>query len=231
MTTGALPAVHLTVDAGVQAFTEPYPRVETDGSHRAAFIPGRTVVHVAATRGSWAQVTVADELVGWVEGSHLGPPIGTLITPPPRNQVASPTASNQTTINVDTLVAALAGIGIIMGAVLDWTQGVGANSFKIPLAFLVDRNTRSPNPRLGWFVVALGVAGVLLAFVRTARAWRGLVGLVAVAIVVLYCGQISVGLSDQHSRLSFTDIVGAGPWLTGIAGVALLVSAFLAPEF
>jgi hypothetical protein len=225
----ALPAIHLTADAGVQAYKEPYPRVETDGSHRAGFIPGRAVVHVAETRGAWARVLVDDEVVGWVEGSHLIPPIGARIAPPPPSQASQALAANQTAINVDALVAALAGIGIIMGAVLDWTQGIAVNSFKIPAAFLVDPNTRSPNPRLGYFVVVLGVVGVLLAFVRNARAWRGLVGLAALGIVVLYCGQIAVQLSDHHSNASFTDVVGAGPWLTAIAGVALAASALLAP--
>ena len=231
----APPTVHLTADAGVQAYKEPYPRVERDGSHRAAFIPGRTVVHVAATRVAWAQVIVDDEVVGWVEGSHLIPPLGTRIAPPPRtqpprNQAPSATATNPTTIKADTLVAALAGIGIIMGAVVDWTQSINANSFKIPVAFLVDPNTTSRNPRLGYVVVALGFAGVFLSFVRNLRGWRGLVGSAAVGIAVLYCGQVAHGLSDHHINTSFTDVVGDGPWLTGIAGVALVVSAFLTPE-
>jgi hypothetical protein len=225
------PALHLTADEGVQAYKEAYPRLEKDGSHRTAFIPGRSIVHVAATQGTWAQVIVEGQVVGWVEGSYLVPPIGTRIAAPAPNQPPPPVARNGTTINVGTLVAVLAGIGIIMGAVLDWTQGVGANSFKIPAAFLVDRNTRTLNPRLGYLVVALGIVGLLLAFVRNGRGWRALVGLAAVGVAVLYCGQIAIGLSDIHSSASFTDFVGAGPWLTGIAGVALVASAFVDPEF
>jgi hypothetical protein len=221
------PAVHLAADAGVQAYKQPYPRVETDGSHRVAFIPGRAVVHVVGTQGAWAQVMIDGDVVGWVEGSQLIPPIGTPIMPP-RNQVAA-APSNPTAINVDSLVAVLASIGIIMGAVLDWTQGIAVNSFKIPAAFLLDAHTTSHQPRIGHVVVALGVLGVLLSFARGARPWRGLVGVVALGVSVLYCAQIAVQLSDVHSSTSFTDVVGAGPWLTGIAGLALLVSAFLAP--
>ena len=227
---GTPPAVHLTDDPGVQAYTEPYPRVDSDGSHRAAFIPGRTVVRVVAVRGAWAQLTLDDQIVGWVEGSHLLPPIGQrIIVPPPRNQSSSATAPGQA-INVDTLVAVLAGIGIIIGAVMDWTQGIAVNSFKLPFAFLFDSHTTSTNPRIGHFVVALGIAGVILAFVRSARALRGVVGLAVLGIAVLYCAQVAVGLSDANSNQSFTDIVGAGPWLTGIAGIALAVSAFLSPD-
>jgi len=225
------PAIHLTADDGVQAYKEAYPRLEKDGSHRTAFIPGRSVVHVAATQGVWAQVIVDGQVVGWVEGSYLVPPIGARIAAPALNQAPPVISTNGAAINVGTLVAALAGIGIIMGAVLDWTQGIGVNSFKIPAAFLLDSHTRSPNPRLGYFVVGLGIVGVLLAFVRNARGWRALVGLAAVGVVVLYCGQVAVGLSDIHSSASFTDVVGAGPWLTGIAGVALVASAFAAPEY
>ena len=222
-----MPAVHLTADAGVQAYGQPYPRVETDGSHRAAFIPGRAVVHVVGTQGAWVQVMIDDEVVGWVEGSQLIPPIGTPIISP-RNQVAVP-ASNATTINVDGLVAVLASIGLVMSAVLDWTQGIGVNSFKIPAAFLVDAHTTSRQPRIGHLVLALGILGVLLSFARGARSWRGLIGVAALGVSVLYCVQVAVQLSDVHSSTSFTDVVGAGPWLTGIAGIALFVSAFLAP--
>ena len=224
------PPVHLTADSGVQAFTEPYPRFQSNGSNRAAFIPGRAVVHVAGAQGTWVQVAIDGELVGWVEGAQLIPPIGVRAPAAPLlpNQMPPvvPTAS-QAGVNLDTFVAVLAGIGIIIGAVLDWTQGVSANSFKVPALFLIDPNTTSPNPRLGYFVVGLGVAGVILAFVRGARVWRGLVGVAAIGIAVLFCGQIGVQLSDSNSNLSFTDVVGAGPWLTGIAGVALLSSSFL----
>src|SRR6476646_3582486 len=98
------PAVHLTADAGAQAYNEPYPRVATDGSHRAAFIPGRAVVHVASIRGSWAQVLVNDEIVGWVEGSQLIPPIGTPIASVSRTPTSSDALSSpSTTIEIDTL--------------------------------------------------------------------------------------------------------------------------------
>jgi hypothetical protein len=225
----APPPVHLAADSGVQAYTEPYPRFKSNGSNRAAFIPGRAVVHVAGVQGAWVQVMLDGDVVGWVEGAQLIPPIGVRPTVPLLpNQMPPMVATNQPAINIDTFVAVLAGIGIIMGAVLDWTQGIAANSFKIPALFLFDPHTKSPDPHLGYFVVGLGVAGVFLAFVRNARMWRGLAGAAAIGVAVLYCGQVGVQLSDINSKLSFTDVVGAGPWLTGIAGVALLSSAFLA---
>jgi len=70
------PTVHLACDDGVQAYTEPYPRFAADGSNRAAFIPARAVVHVTAVNGPWARVIVDDADAGWVNGSHLMPPIG-----------------------------------------------------------------------------------------------------------------------------------------------------------
>jgi hypothetical protein len=72
------PATHLACDEGVQAYTEPYPRFAPDGSNRAAFIPARAVVHVAAVNGPWAQVIVDGADAGWVSGSQLIPPIGQL---------------------------------------------------------------------------------------------------------------------------------------------------------
>jgi hypothetical protein len=216
-------------DAGVQAYKEPYPRVVSDGSTRAAFIPGRTVVDIAAVQGVWAQVTVDDEVVGWVSGARLIPPIETRLVPPPNN-APSDIATDHQAINVDMVVATLAGIGILIGAVVDWNQGIAANSFQIPVAFLVDTNTTSRDPRLGYFVLGLGIVGAFLSFVRSARVWRVLVGSAALGIAVLYCCQVAVGLSDHHSNASFTFVVGDGPWLTGLAGVALVASAFLAPS-
>jgi hypothetical protein len=230
---GAASAVHLAADQGVQAYKQPYPQVATDGSHRAAFIPGRAVLRVATIQGSWAQVFLNDEVVGWVEGSQLIPPIGPRVAPPSPYQYPSPASPSPPTsdlgVSVDTLVAALAGLGILIGSAVDWTQGIAANSFKIPAAVLFDANTTSRNPRLGFFVLGLGIAGLLLAFVRNARLWRGIVGAAAGGVAFLYCAQVASQLSDHHVHASFTDIVGAGPWVTGGAGLVLVVSAVLAP--
>ena len=94
-----------------------------------------------------------------------------------------------------------------------------------------DAHTTSHDPRLGYFVVGLGFLGVLLSFARDPRLGRGIVGLATLGIAMLFCGQVAVQLSDQHSRMSFTDIVGAGPWITGIAGLALAASAFVTSGF
>jgi hypothetical protein len=226
---GGGPFVHLAADDGVQAYKEPYPRVATDGSHRSAFIPGRAVLRVSATQGSWAQVVLNDEVVGWVEGSQLIPPIGQRLAPPAPYPASSAATANGVPVSVDTLVGALAGLGILIGAVVDWTQGISVNSFKIPAAVLFDGNTTSRNPRLGIFVLALGVAGLLLAFVRNARLWRAVIGAAAFGIAFLYCAQVASQLSDHHVHASFTDVVGAGPWVTGVAGLVLVVSAVVAP--
>ncbi len=68
-----LPAVHLSPDDGLQSYTEPYPR---PGANRGSFIPGRSVVHVVATQGDWAQVSSDGVVAGWVAGARLVPPIG-----------------------------------------------------------------------------------------------------------------------------------------------------------
>jgi hypothetical protein len=125
---GPLPPVHLTSDDGVQSYTEPHPRFSPDGSNRAAFIPGRSVVHVTAVEGEWVQVMVDDAVVGWVSGSRLVPPIGMprpvlpmSATPPP----ASPyVVSASQPVSNGFAVAALT-LGVI-GAVFAFTNPFGS---------------------------------------------------------------------------------------------------------
>jgi hypothetical protein len=128
------PAVHLACDEGVQAYTEPYPGFAADGSNRAAFIPARAVVHVAAVNGPWAQVTVDGADAGWVNGSQLIPPIG---PPPPASTPRPPfTAAPGSMPAPQYLVAAPRPIGNgfaiaaltlgIVGAVLALTSPFGS---------------------------------------------------------------------------------------------------------
>ena len=125
---GPLPPVHLTSDDGVQSYTEPYPRFSPGGSNRAAFIPGRSVVHVAAVEGEWVQVIVDDAVVGWVNGSQLVPPIGTQRPVHPTSSIPSPTSPYVVVASKPVgngfAVAALT-LGII-GAVLALTSPFGS---------------------------------------------------------------------------------------------------------
>ena len=87
---GAVSAVHLTADEGVQAYTEPHPRLARDGSNRGPFLPGRSVVNVTAVSGDWASVTVDGSPVGWVSASGLVPPLGPRGGTPPAVHQYSP---------------------------------------------------------------------------------------------------------------------------------------------
>src|SRR5207253_8731525 len=78
----ALADVRLSPDAGIQTFPEPYPSIHRDGTMRRSYIPGRAIVHVSAVKGDWAQVSVDGDVVGWVDGRQLLPPVsGSMATP------------------------------------------------------------------------------------------------------------------------------------------------------
>jgi hypothetical protein len=220
--------VHLSPDAGIQAFSEPYPGFQRDGTTRRLYIPGREIVHVSAIQGDWAQVTVNGEVVGWVDGRQLLPPVsGSIARSEPEAPMPARRSLDRRTVPVDVLVGALAGVGVLIGALIDWTRIVRLNSFKIPAAFLFDPKTTSRDPRLGYVVLAIGVLGVCVCFLPHARGWRVVLGLLALLVAALYCAQVASQLSDLGGRVSFTDFVGAGPWVTGIAGFVLAVSPLL----
>jgi hypothetical protein len=222
--TGGKADVHLAPDGGIPAYPEPYPGVQRDETKLNLYIPGREIVHVTAIRGEWVQVAVGGDVVGWVAGRRLLPPIPSSVTAPYASGVAVPASRpvDAQTVKVDVLVGALAGVGVLIGALVDWTQGIAVNSFRIPAAFLFDPKTTSRDPRLGYVVLVIGLLGVLVSFLPSAGAWRVVLGLLAVLVAVLYCGQVANQL--QGSRASFTDFVGAGPWVTGIAGAVLVLS-------
>lgn len=225
-------AVHLSPDAGIQAYSEPYPRVQPGGTMRRAFIPGREVVHVSATRGDWVELTANGYDVGWVDGRQLVPPAaGTSPRYVPAAPAPMSASTNAQILQVDVLVGALAGIGVLIGALVDWTQGIAVNSFHLPAAFLFDSRTTSRDPRLGWLVIVIGLLGVLISFLPLPGGWRVLLGLLAVLVAVLYCGQVASRLNDLGAHASFTDVVGAGPWVTGIAGIVLAMSPLFKPRF
>ena len=125
------------------------------------------------------------------------------------------------------LVGVLAGVGVLVGALIDWTRIVALNSFRIPAAFLFDPKTTSRDPRLGYVVLAIGLLGVCVAFLPRARGWRVVLGLLALLVGALYCAQVASLLSESGGRVSFTDFVGPGPWVTGIAGFVLAISPLL----
>lgn len=231
--TGAKADVHLTPDGGIQTYSEPYPGLQRDASTRGPYIPGREILHVSAAHGDWVQVTVNGDALGWVDGRQLVPPVS---GPTARRYDAALPApafpsTNAMSVNIDVLVGSLAGVGVVIGALIDWTQRIAVNSFRIPLLVLFDPKTTSSQPRLGYFVVAIGLLGVLVCFFQSLRLLRVLFGLLALVAAALYCGQVASQLSDIGSRLSFTDIVGPGPWVTGIAGIVLAASPLLGSRF
>jgi hypothetical protein len=229
---GANADVHLSPDAGIQAYSEPYPRVQSGGTMRRAFIPGREIVHVSASQGDWVHVTANGYDVGWVDGRQLVPPAaGTSRLYAPAAPAPASTSTKTQTVEVNVVVGALAGVGVLIGALVDWTQGIAVNSFHISAAFLVDSHTTSRDPRLGWLVIVFGLIGVLVSILPLAGAWRALFGLLAVLVAVLYCAQIASRVNDLGGHVSFTDLIGAGPWVTGIAGVVLALSPLFKPRF
>jgi hypothetical protein len=219
---------HMTPDTGIQAYPQAYPPYPAT---LGPFLPGRRVVQVVAVRGTWAQVFADGADQGWVEGIQLVPPVGAGVryTAPARGMAPGDTVDHQRSITNGQIVGAVGALGMIIGALVDWTQIVSLNAFRFPVQFLFDNKTHSHGPRLGWFILVLGVLGLAASLVRGAERWRTIVGILGVLIVALFLIQVATGLSSVSigpfgSHVGFTDIVGGGPWITGIAALMLGIS-------
>ena len=231
------PGVHLTPDIGLKVFVEPYPAF---GVNAGTFLPGREVVQVVAMRGTWVQVMHNGAVAGWVDGRGLVPPIGGVTNyPTPSTTVkhqwtAAPAAATEAQgvmVTLESIVGALGALSIIVGALIDWASSiVSITSFKVPVEFLFDPKTTSRDPKLGLFLLAFGLVGALASFFPGGRRWRVLFGLLALAAAITYCMQIAANIPDGSS-ISFTDIIGAGPWVTGIGGIVLMLSPLMKPRF
>jgi hypothetical protein len=219
--------IHLSPDSGIQAYSEPYPRTfGPNGSTRGSYIPGRAVLQVSAIQGDWVHVTADGDAGGWVVGQQLVPPVSVTTARLEPDAVTPAVRSASATVSANVLVGVLAGVGVVIGALIDWTHGIAVNSFEIPARFVFDPNTTSLDPRLRVLVVAIGLLGVLVSFFSRARVPRVLLGFLALLAAVQYGWQLASQLSGTTA--SFADTVGAGPWVTGIAGIVLAASAQLA---
>jgi hypothetical protein len=212
---------------GLQTYPEPYPSF-FEGAEPGPRVVGS--VQVDDVKGMWAKVSVDGEARGWVDGRRLEPPVAApvMVSDSPAGTMPAPSrtaAPGVISISIDGIIGALAAIGIIVGAALDWTQGIAAvTSFKVPVNFLFDYKTTTRDPHLGGFLIAIGVLALLVSLFMRAGIWRVLLGILAVAAASLFFIQIARGLSDSNSNLSFTDVVGPGPWVTSVSGFVLMLS-------
>jgi hypothetical protein len=189
-------------------------------------IHGGYPVQIIALRGTWAHVVVEGTDVGWVNGQLLVPPAAPQITV--QSRAASSPATSQSggagRLKFDAIIGASAGVAVVVGAFLDWTRRASLNSFKVPVPFLFNPHTTSEQPRLGWFLLLIGVVGAAVSFLREATVLRVLFGSLALAAGALYMISVARGLNDAGSTRSFTELVGAGPWVVASAGLVMLCS-------
>jgi hypothetical protein len=223
------PSTHLTPNTGIQAYPDAYPPYP---AKLGPFLAGGRAVQVVAVRGTWAQVFADGAEQGWVEGSRLVPPVGTGLRQAATSRGFTPAAAvapQQRSMAAGQIVGAVGALGMIIGSLVTWTQVVSINAFRFPVQFLFDNKTQAHNPRLGWLFVLLGILGLAASFVRGVERWRTIVGVVGVVLVALFLIQVANGLSGASvgsfgAHVGFTDVVGGGPWITGIAALMLAVS-------
>jgi hypothetical protein len=217
--------VHLTPDDGLQTFVEPYPRF-TGGDQSGTRLDGRAVVNVVAVQGTWAQVAVEGAIVGWVDGRRLLPPLGGSAVHPSSVAMPAPEHETRSVISLDlgAIVGLIGSVGILVGSAMTWVRFlfIGVSSYDIAFAFLFDDKTRSHNPRLGAVLVVLGVIGIIVSLFARAGFGRVLVGALALGFAVLYL--IQVARATSNGPQSFGDVIGAGAWVTGGAGLLLVLS-------
>jgi hypothetical protein len=228
-------ARHLTPDEGLMPFADPHPDAVVWPP-----IPGRVATRVLETDGLWAHVEVNDVDVGWVDGRRLVPPaIGVDADPGAGSSGSGPAAPRQSRPHVapaasstgaasgsDVVVGVLAGVGAIVGALVNWSSSsvFDVTAFKIPVASLFDNTSTATDPKVGYFIVGLAAVGIVVSFVRGAGWLRFLCGAAIAAAAILWTIQLDRSINTAFSSGSVTDLIGPGVWVTGISGVVLALS-------
>jgi hypothetical protein len=197
--------------------------VEPDGDDTLAqFVPGSAQVGVVETQGEWARIVVGGTTT-WVDGRALVPPIvGTAPTAASTGSRAtrSPTATH----SMWSVLCAGAGVGVLVGAVVEWISSSGINSFDLPVQLLFDPSSSltEREPRIGYFLATFGVVAILTSFSEGAVWVRRIAGLLVLVIALRFCYEIEDSM-PAFSNVGFWDIIGAGPLIAGACGLALAV--------
>ena len=212
---------------GLPTYPEPYPRF-FEGAEPGPRVVGS--VQVQDVKGMWALVSVDGEERGWVDGRRLEPPVAApvIVSGPPAGTMPAPTPRRAgSVLDFDRRHHRRARGDRDhrrRDARLDARSRTPSTSFKVPVKFLFDYKTTARDPHLGGFLIAIGVLALVASLFVRAGIWRVLLGILALVAASLFCIQIRRGLSDSNSSASFTDIVGPGPWVTGISGFVLMLS-------
>ena len=198
---GSVAALHLTSDEGVQSYTEPHPRLARDGSNRGPFIPGRSVVHVTAVNGDWANVTVDGSPVGWVSGSGLVPPLGAqgrvvapVLPPPPMFYGGPPGAQAGNGMAVAALVLG------ILAAVFAFTFFLGLLALPLAVLAIIFGRVGLTRSRTSGVGAGQSIAGLIL----------GIIAVVACAFSFWILGSLFRSVTNAIDR-SVKSTVAADP--------------------
>jgi hypothetical protein len=217
--------VHVAPADGLQAYTQPYPRF-VDADFTGPRINAGEQLDIAVVQGAWVQVSTPDDgVIGWVDGRKLIPPVTAPVTMAPIPETTR-MQSRVFAVTFEAIVAAVASIGIAVGALLDWLQGRHAvSAMGVPMQYLFDNRTAANQPRLGYLLLGVAAVALVLSFIPRAAIWRVLLGAIVIAVASAFCIQLAQATSGTNK--AFLDVVGAGPWVTGTAGLLLLCSPAL----
>jgi hypothetical protein len=148
---------------------------------------------------------------------------------PPMVSAASPAKSSSPSrrreLSLGRLIGALGSAGIIIGAFLHWTAAGAVSALDIPLVPLFVTSSTTTQPRLGYVLIGLGVLGIVASLVRSLRWVRALCGLLALGLTALFVARIDDVVSGASGGV--LDLLGPGPFVSGIAAIGLTISALL----
>jgi hypothetical protein len=218
---------HRVPPDGVQGYAQP----STEGA-LGEFVPPGAQVGLVKTQGDWAEVVIGGT-TAWVDGRLLMPPPKTVAPAGVRTAPSRPTSTIRTASSTSAwaVLSAIAGVGVLVGAIFEWlASSLNFNSFDVPVQFLFGTYTlQDREPRVGYFLVAFGVVAILTSFREDAVWVRRIAGMLALATAALFCYQVQDAISGAYSvgfanrSLQFFDVIGSGPFITGISGLVLAV--------
>lgn len=211
-------ATHRSPADGTQSYAAP-----DAGAELGRFVDGDRELVVLEIRGAWARVGEHDEEIGWVDGRRLVPPATS------GGGTVSGASSSPISISAGVVIGAIAAVGVIVGAAVEWTSGFSGNSFDIPLFPLFDTSSFDADPKVGYVLVACAVVGLVCCFVRNAvAAWlRFAAGALALVPIVAYIARVDDSYSG--TSIDLTDVLGAGVYVAGISAIVLALSALIDP--